>query len=411
VRRLGLFNRQLLHNTRVPVCILLFFLFHAGMQCTAGRNHITDSEILKIKGFSDKTRIRLNPVILTVHEKISGIVGINRKNALVSMNRNGEFALVTISGDGNVSVRTILKGYPPFPGGAINSDPKSAIVWQERGRGIYFLDVDSRKTGHCNARPGDGNSILNEVFPVNEGRTIFLISVMATGHNGETATPYMLYDFNSNRVIHHSENGDLGLYPFNGELLVREWKKNRRGRMAYRWYMTDLTMSSTYQNPLTRTLHRIPGFMVFSPAHSLNPKSRMILGAGTQRIPGSDLQKDILYSIRWDEKMKKVSAEPFNSKLPDGGTISNQFFFSSDGEWVRTLGERTGCDASPELVMYHVNSRYPRHLSPPVSCGYVKNFSGVFMEHDTWGPCYIVQDTCYPEKLFVFRLREVIPYL
>lgn len=69
-------------------------------------------------------------------------------------------------------------------------------------------------------------------------------------------------------------------------------------------------------------------------------------------------------------------------------------------------------DIPPELIIYHTGDIYPQGLSMPIYCGYTKkNGYGGFIDHETWGPCYVELDSDFPNKLFVYKLNDGLKIL
>jgi len=67
-----------------------------------------------------------------------------------------------------------------------------------------------------------------------------------------------------------------------------------------------------------------------------------------------------------------------------------------------------------DLLLYHVDERYENGLSLPMYCGSSsKEESGAFVEHDKWGPLYVMtEDRKNGESvLLVFKLNDGLKYL
>ena len=129
---------------------------------------------------------------------------------------------------------------------------------------------------------------------------------------------------------------------------------------------------------------------------------------GQNRING----KATFFTVRWSEDFEEVKAEPIILQRPKG-LLDSSFFFSRDGNWGKTHWiDPPGPLEVPRLLLYHIDDKYPQGLSMPIICGYSGDESpGAFMQHETWGPCYVEQDNKYPDKLFVYKLNEGLELL
>ena len=119
------------------------------------------------------------------------------------------------------------------------------------------------------------------------------------------------------------------------------------------------------------------------------------------------------FSTRWKEDLNDFNIEPLTFQIPDKTVVYANFAFSTNGNWVATLGQKeTGMYKIPELFIYNVNGKYPKGLSAPIRCGYTKDLNpGTFMDHSKFGPLYIEQDTDFPKKLFIYKLTDGLKLL
>jgi hypothetical protein len=119
------------------------------------------------------------------------------------------------------------------------------------------------------------------------------------------------------------------------------------------------------------------------------------------------------FTVRWDEEQKDINVEPLIFQRSKNKYLDDAFVFSQKGDWIKTLALPMGnSDLPPELLIFHTGDIYPQGLSLPILCGYTTiNGYGAFMEHETWGPCYIEWDSDYPKILFIYHLNKGLEML
>ena len=129
---------------------------------------------------------------------------------------------------------------------------------------------------------------------------------------------------------------------------------------------------------------------------------------------------DVQLPVFGEEQLKEMNVPKENIKIepiilqrPKNKLLDDAYVFSQTGEWVKTLAFKEGDDEiPPDLLIYHTGDMYPQGLSLPILCGYTKeNGFGGFMDHETWGPCYVELDSDFPDKLFVYKLNDGLKML
>jgi hypothetical protein len=384
--------------------LLILLLLPILSSCITGNGDREDGvneKLLEERGFNDTMIKRLKPEIITIKESVYTILGINKKNSFVAVSPGGIFELATLDENGNVNIETIVSNYPPHSGTSYWSDNEHNMVWQIRGRGIYFLDIESKKTGYC-LPSGDGNDTVDQIILVDPGKKLFLIEVLKPYAGADPSMYYVIFDFMSNKPVFKSPLIKADFFNLgNGRFLYLEEK----GLPAVQtWYITDLYMKEKIENKLTKELTKLK-IDVWHLTKCLQPDKRIMLG----RVYAN--KNYIFFSIRWDSEFENVDIEPIVLQKPGGRDIDYQFEFSADGNWVKSLDIENE-QLPPELIIYNVNSIYPQWLSMPIMCGYTREANtGAFLNHDKLGPLYIMLDADQHKKLFVFRLNDGLKIL
>lgn len=322
---------------------------------------------------------RLKPHIYNTGQRIFDLYSVPRKNCLGTVNGRGEFAYLEFGPHGPVGMKPVRSGFPPYPGQHYCSDGEHEVLWMIRGRGFYAIDTRTLAVGHT-ITSGNGNDWILNVFLADPERKIFLI---------EMARPFprphylIHYSLAEDRTTFTSPSYKGACYPFyDRSVLLCEF--TGKNNSVLRWQIADLRLERRQQNRLTEVLNRHQ-IRIFD-KYSLQLGKRMILGA---RLTGTGVR---YFSIRWNEDISAVTCEQLTYPQNDRFYLDDRFMFSRDGNWVRSrLIPKAGRDDTGiELIMYHVNDGYPNGLSQPVSCGYSgKDTLGAFMEHESWGTCYV----------------------
>ncbi|MBN2444347.1 MAG: hypothetical protein JXJ04_23495 [Spirochaetales bacterium] len=365
-------------------------------------SEVEKEKIYKEKGFYDMPNT-LKPEILKNIPKYYGLVEINKRNSVATLNGSGDFSILTFDKFGNVSLKPIVKGFPPHPGDSIHSDPENDLLWQIRGRGVYILDLETKKTAHVIASSNPNDEITNNHL-LNSKKNIFYFGLVNHGIQEPPYSSYTIYDVFNHTKIFESQLISGNLYPItqNELLFIQYYNKGKQKK----WYITDLYMNELKENKLTQELTKLQ-ISKWPYSKTIHQERRMMLG--TSRLTGT-LE---YFSIRWDEDFEDVKIEPIIVQRSKGGLLSSAFVFSPAGKWVKTDIEfiNTAIE-TPRLLFYAVNDMYPQGLSMPIVCGYTGEYSpGAFMDHEEWGPCYLEQDIDYPDKIFIYKLNDGLKLL
>jgi hypothetical protein len=383
--------------------VLYIFLFLLAIFSCQNETEIQreNEQIYNVKGFGENMQ-RLKPEIITTKEVINGLVALSIPNTIGTLDKHADFALLHFDKQGNLDVKPIVKGLPEKKSLDLYSDDENNILWVVRGKGVYFLDIESKKSGHIIVS-NDGNGKIYRVFTVDPQKKILAIDF----DNGPvTASQYRLFDLPNNQEIPTNPGAYMGVLfaYYNKQLLGKYWENG-----AYEWDLSDMIIETGkfWDDNLTKALTKFQ-INTWHKTKTMHLKKRILLGTGWIG------KKLIYYSVRWDEKIEDVKVEPLILQVPEDCHIRDDYVLSQDGNWMKTLLSRySGLTPDvPELVIYHVSDIYPQGLSLPIYCGYTHTGNnGAFMMHDTWGPCYVEQDADFPEKLFVYKLNDGLKIL
>jgi hypothetical protein len=381
---------------------IIFFIFIA-----FGVNSINVKKenelILKNKGFGEEKMKRLEPVIIQLNKQIEGIVGVNKDDCFVTLNKDREFSLAEIIDEKTVQIKPTVDGFPGYDGDYIKSDSTNNIVWMVRGRGLYFLDLETKKTGRCFASQDGNDKVLNS-FLVDPEKKIFLIHI-------SQLTPvkgyfYVLYDLNKNDIIFTSELYHGKPNPFRKDMILFE---EFLGGPLSKWWVSDLHLKEKKENKLTKELNKVK-MSIWPRSKTLNQKRKLMLGMTGIKI--NDEYQDS--AIKWDDELKEIKVEPLILQKPKNGDLDSGYEFSADENWCKSLKliYNDGIQMPPELIIFQVADIYPQSLSMPIYCGYTKEANqGAFVNHTIFGPCYVEWDSEVPKKLFVYKLNDGLKIL
>ncbi len=425
-----------MRNRSCIVILLVSTIIYLG-QCRSASNYAEiNNKILETKGFNDSKRKRLKPMILHMSEPVYCLQALSKKNCLATLDRNGRFAYLVIDENGTAAIKTIGKGFPEKGGMVFHSDDEHNVLWMIQGGRVSFLDLTTKKTGQCIPNANAGLDSIGVVFLADPEKKIFLIEVQGffcltdiENRKQKDFLHYVLYDLNQDKIVFTSPKYSAFIYPFiNNTILFQGDKYNDKLNSSKRdWQLKDL-----FGNPL-KSNNLIEGLNKHQVSHSHHSKEfhlgkRMALGHNWGPRDSSGNRELMYWSVRWDEKLEDVDIAPLYTQMPDKDYILNigDCTFSWDGSWVKSEGHRKNlpfiCDMRCELVFYHVDSKYPQGLSLPLYCGFTRcDGIGAFLNHDTWGPCYVevqsdfsdLQGTYddFSKVLFVYKLNEGLEIL
>ena len=375
------------------------------LSCNAigsyGAEKISDEEkreIYKKREYDTTMQLKevFKPMLLPVPERITGIVGINKKNSFVARNDRREFCMVTLGEEGEVKVERIVKGFPGR-GGPYYSENESTLVWQQDDVVLSFLDVET-KEAHKIYGTTDSQERVKYAFVADpEKKLVFILVLLAKYEADKPWMYYALYDFKQDKIIYKTPLINGPLYPYMKDKFLYAESVDEDTRV--KWHITDMYFKKQEENALTREMTRLQ-LSVWPSTKTVHRGKRMVLGLTDS--PEGENKLDY-YSMRWSEDGKKVRVENLAKQKVGSMNLGSSFKFSPDGKWVRTnIGGSIVCS---DLLLYHVDERYENGLSLPMYCGSSsKEESGAVVEHDKWGPLYVMTEDRKTERVYCWCL-------
>ena len=396
-------NEEEMHY-RIIYIIIFFTISVLFFSCNPVK--VTEEEkqqIFNEKGFNEMKKERLKPELYKHKYNIIDIVDINIPNTMAGLNGKGEFIFIRFDDEGEISVTPIVKGFPGT-GGQLYSDNENNIIWIIRGRGLYVLDIPTKL--HAHVILGLYGKVITTIV-INAEKKIMGATTLSAGAEG---FGYHIIDIKKQESTLASGLKNT-IYPFYDDYILfpRKLKNEKSEKIKWVLFHYDIANERIVKhNKLTEELTKYQmRFYWNSKVYHL--KKRIMLGTNWIGKVGENL---VYYTIRWDEEIEKVNIEPLTIQKPENTSLSTDFMFSPDGNWVKsTIKYPNSLIKESELIIYHVSSIYPQHLSVPVYCGYTKLGSRGFMTHDKWGPCYVEHNWNNPDILMVYKLSGALDIL
>lgn len=348
----------------------------------------------------DKMPERLKPNVIRTKTEVNDIAGINIPNTVAILNSKGEIALLKFDDDFNTTEEVPVPG---FPGawGKLETDPEHKLTWLRRGSGNYFLDPETKKTGHCVSK-FPGSKVYQVILAEPENRKWMIVYGQMGGRKIDS---YSLID-DSKKYL-GLISGRLWAYS-NNRVLANTTSISEEGD----WRFTDSKISyptEPKEHELTKKMTNL-GVDLVNDSKPYNLKSRTMIGYvnASALINGKRFPK---FSIRWNEEEDEVKIEPFTTlqqpkDIAECGHVNE---FSPDGKWYdsKAIHNFNGISEPDERFIYHIGDQYPIGISPPIRLGLVDYYTnGAFMMHDTHGPCYILLDEEESKNLIIYKLNE-----
>ena len=340
-----------------------------------------------------------------------GFVETGIPDRLLCQNINGEFCYLNLENIQRPRLEVITPGFPGV-GGQLGSDAESRVAWIVRGRGVYFIDLATKKTGHMVA----GNrGRVKQVLMTDRERLLFgvvdfagtmsslYVYELSTGKDHKLVVPSEIANYNT-----------LGRDRVLVEISATETPKYTG------WYLTDTFATNIREGrgsvlpgggPLTKAL-------MDNHVHAVN-ESNKLLHQGKRLLYGwsyitrtTPIQATL---VHWSEDLKDIKISPL-LQIRDTNDISysegTPYIFSADGNWFQTnlVHMRSMME---ERIILHIQEHYPSGASLPVSLGYTNQDPGAFMAHSKLGPCFVEQPLAQGREntLRVFKLNDAIEIL
>jgi hypothetical protein len=385
------------------LCAVVAVVLCCGYNCGVSR-----STRLVDKGF-DGMKQRLEPDVVHCRDGVSAVMGIDVPNTFLLVNATGEFCLAALDSKGALDIAPVVQGFPGVPCKRYSTNGKSMMAWGYRGRGFYALDISHKKTAHF-VVSHDGDEEILDAYLADDSTGRFAIGVAHDGWTWlETRYFFLLFDLTREHVVDTARDQFGGVFILDDDHnLYQRWDYDvAKKTTVYHSTVATSSLTNGLSTPLTelldeRQVHIAPE------TRSCSPEARMILGS--VRHAPTPTGYPIL-AIAWDDSFADVNAELLSAQIPKDYLVSDRFTFAPDGSWVKTAGFEK-IPGPSELIFYHVDDKYPQHLSLPIFGGYSgEDNYGAFVNHTELGPLYVDMDDQHPGVLLVYKLNDALEML
>jgi hypothetical protein len=387
---------------------LCCLLAAGGCRKEAGQVTVTAEEreaLLGEKGYKSMSEY-VEPGVISHGVSFYGLVESGFDNKLLTLNNRGEFSYLNLEIPEQPRLEVISPGFPGV-GGQLISDAENRVAWIVRGRGIYFIDLDSLKTGHMIA--GNRGRVI-QVLLTDKERLLFAVTVFP----GAELLGYCVYELSTGTDHGLIVTPRVTIYNSLGnDMLLRE-RQVKKDEHLNGWYLSDTFWTKERNNPGVTypAAEPLTQFLTGHNVHAVNEIDGKLLHQGKRLlfawsyIDRWDSTQMVI--VRWDENLEEVKIFPL---VQD----TLRFFYqgpmhiSGDGNWMK--GSRIHRRTEPrieELVVYHLQDYYPQGISGPVSLGYTNKDPGAFFNHRSLGPCYIEQPLSREGVLLLYRLNDAV---
>lgn len=289
---------------------------------------LTDEEkqqIFNEKGFNSMKK-RLKPEIIQTDKSILAITSINMKNTLGALDRNGEFCLLTIDNDGIIDINVVLPGHPEKKSFDLYSDSINNNMWVVRGRGLYFIYLETKNTAHVIAS-NDGNGAIYTVFTAYPKERI--MGIVFTNCSG-CSTNLLLYDLPGQKRINELNIGSGRVYPYYDNKILTCFYEKKDGKKTKIWNFYGYFakgLADLYTDKLIEQLTKTQ-MDSWQKSKTIHLEKQMMLCYTL-------LNYDLTYfSVRWDKEREDIKIEPIILQTPKNKILEADFVFSQDGNWV-----------------------------------------------------------------------------
>lgn len=384
--------------------VIFFGLFSVHIMYSLGVTETYRGEVYKRMEI-DTMQERLKPTVLPVPGDVYDIAGIDIPNTVAIMNGKGEIALLSFDENLKPKVEVPVPGFPD--GGMLYTDPEYRFAWARKGSGTYFLDTETKQTGHCVSM--FMGSKVYQVVLADPKEKIWLILYGQMGGN-------LIDEFNLNE--NKKKSFDEGLEGFVYQFSTENLLVHSENEFHIRdWVFSSISLDKFYQpdeNEITKKMTEL-AISVSKDYKKYSLRSRFMIGTTTKiKVPYFN-GTYIPVTIRWNEK-GETTITPLTHLHQPKDIYGLPFIgeFSSDGRWLDAAAGHVfnGIGNPMERFVYHVGDQYPAGMSPPIRLGLVEmNVKGAFMLHDTIGPCYVLLDTERSKNVLVYKLNEGLPII
>jgi hypothetical protein len=348
----------------------------------------------------------VKPDVVSHHLKYNGLVETGIDNKLLTLNNRGEFSYLNLETENQPRLEVISPG---FPGswGELGSDAENRVGWVIRGRGVYFIDLDTKKTGRMVA----GNyGRVTQVLLTDKARLLFAVVTFS----GETSILYT-YELSTN-VEQKTGASQVAKYNALGKNKLFVELLGSKEPEYNGWYLTDtfLTNIKAGEGSILAGSDTITKALTDNHVHAINDSDKLLHQGKRLLIAWSYISRsgDIQTVLaRWSEDLQDIDIQRTVLQMRD---TEKQIYngpdgISADGNWLKGIRNQILMGSRmKERVVFHLQDYYPQGISMPVSLGYTNRDPGAFMNHTKLGPCYVEQNTNREGVLFIFKLNEAV---
>ena len=352
----------------------------------------------------------IEPIEIATSDKIpKNLMQVNISNSFAYA-IGGEFYMATIDKSGRVATKVLSPGFPGKEGDTYESDDQANFIWMRNGRGVYIYDINANINRHVVAS-ADGNNDIGQIIVADQQKKIMFIEVMEPPKDGplytdKLTTYYVQYDFLKDEIVFATPKvftaGIVRLKP--SELLYGPIDPKTD---QFKWCITNPMLEMKVMNKFTKKISEVNFGGRLVEAKTFDAGKRVWFGSMTDP---SDIHNEIQCMVHWSEDYEDFSITLLAPMQPGGRAFSDSYMVSQDGNWVKTTDPYV--EEFPPQVMFMNLGPYPGGVSMPVKGGYTDQLMhGVWIMHDTWGPCYIENHPSDPKKLMLYRMSDALPLI
>jgi|GEM_PF-3078239 len=349
-------------------------------------------------------------------------VSLNGTNRF-ACTRGSIFSFGTLTDDVKLQFETIKDHFAYEGVGDLGADPDGKMLWGKDGdKGLWMIDPETKQT--IDTIPfgselyGSGEYIWRIRSTSLPGKIYYFRYRGAS--NVEESHRYGLFDFEKRKEIFIPEiplidPPVLTCWPLaKSEYLISSFVViDKDENPIARWYIADLSLNGFVNwrtNKLTDSL-TAHDFCAEDYAHHncVNIQQRIIIGH--YHIG----KKDFDGVVKWNDKFDDVLVSPLIMQCPSQYSFSQRgWLFSPDGNWLagvaRERNFETNTKEKPQLVFYHIDSKYPLGISPPVFAPGGDTKNGCFVNHSKLGMVYLDFGTGY-NLTMLYKMNDLLPII
>src|SRR5574344_326887 len=127
-------------------CVLILCVIIFTTCCITERKiSLEEQEILLAEKGYGMMNEYVEPKIVAHTLSFFGLAETGYDNNVLTLNSKAEFSYIDLSNPDHPRLEVITPGFPGV-GGVLGADAEHHVAWVVRGRGVYFIDLESKKT-------------------------------------------------------------------------------------------------------------------------------------------------------------------------------------------------------------------------------------------------------------------------